>query len=248
MSVKSGAAAHEELLYRLGHKPVDGSTWDPIVEEYPFVRADPPDGFTVEPLAAKALWVATRPVPPLRDPAAYELGGKVNELNKPPVQGLATSDAEVRQAYCDSSIDITMRGGTTSGVVYPMAVCELAREYRLRNIGGASAGAIAAAASAAAEAGRSVTPEEPAEIPDDAARSQGHVRAGFAGFADCMAWLAQVDDPGTDEFRVGQLFRPTQPSLPLFRLVVAYMRRRYLAIPSCCSPAPSARCRSGPTS
>ena len=231
MSVKSGAAAYEELLFRLGHKPADDSTWDPIVEEYPFVRGDPPDGFTVEPLAAKALWVAASPVPPLRDPAAYELGGQVNELNKPPAQGLATSDAEARQAYCDSSIDITMRGGTTLGVVYPMAVCELAREYRLRNIGGASAGAIAAAASAAAEAGRSVRPEEPAEIADDAARSQGHVRAGFAGFADCMAWLAQVDDPGSDEFRVGQLFRPTQPSLPLFRLVVAYMRRRYLAIP-----------------
>ena len=40
--------------------------------------------------------------------------------------------------------DIVMKGGITSGVIYPLAVCELAGVYRLRNIGGTSAGAIAA--------------------------------------------------------------------------------------------------------
>lgn len=50
--------------------------------------------------------------------------------------------------------DIVMKGGITSGVIYPQAVAELARTYRLRNVGGASAGAIAAAAAAAAELGR----------------------------------------------------------------------------------------------
>lgn len=50
--------------------------------------------------------------------------------------------------------DIIMKGGITSGVIYPLAVCELARTYRLRSVGGASAGAIAAAAAAAAEVGR----------------------------------------------------------------------------------------------
>src|SRR6187399_3344956 len=50
--------------------------------------------------------------------------------------------------------DIVMKGGITSGVIYPLAVCELAGVYRLRNIGGTSAGAIAAAAAAAAEYGR----------------------------------------------------------------------------------------------
>src|SRR5262245_29470532 len=52
--------------------------------------------------------------------------------------------------YCD----MVMKGGITSGVVYPTAICELARQYQFRNIGGASAGAIAAAAAAAAEFGR----------------------------------------------------------------------------------------------
>jgi predicted acylesterase/phospholipase RssA len=52
--------------------------------------------------------------------------------------------------YCD----IVMKGGITSGVVYPLAAVELAEHYRFRNIGGTSAGAIAAAAVAAAECGR----------------------------------------------------------------------------------------------
>jgi predicted acylesterase/phospholipase RssA len=48
-----------------------------------------------------------------------------------------------------------MKGGITSGVVYPPAICELAKKYQFKSIGGASAGAIAAAAAAAAEKGRS---------------------------------------------------------------------------------------------
>ncbi len=50
--------------------------------------------------------------------------------------------------------DLVMRGGITSGVVYPAAVRRLAARYRFRGIGGASAGAIAAALTAAAEHGR----------------------------------------------------------------------------------------------
>jgi len=50
--------------------------------------------------------------------------------------------------------DVVMKGGITSGVTYPKAVCEIARVHRLRNVGGTSAGAIAAAAGAAAEVGR----------------------------------------------------------------------------------------------
>src|SRR5215831_14091506 len=57
---------------------------------------------------------------------------------------------QTQQRFCD----LVMKGGITSGVVYPKAVCELARAYRFKNIGGTSAGAIAAAATAAAELGR----------------------------------------------------------------------------------------------
>src|SRR5688572_801942 len=53
-----------------------------------------------------------------------------------------------------ATCDIVMKGGITSGIVYPWTVCDLAGRYRLVNVGGTSAGAIAAAAAAAAEYGR----------------------------------------------------------------------------------------------
>lgn len=63
--------------------------------------------------------------------------------------------------------DLVMKGGVTSGVVYPRLIAELATRYRFRNIGGTSAGAIAAAACAAAEYGRSHRkPDAFAELDD----------------------------------------------------------------------------------
>jgi predicted acylesterase/phospholipase RssA len=50
--------------------------------------------------------------------------------------------------------DLVMKGGITSGVVYPKLIARLSEKYRFHNIGGSSAGAIAAAACAAAEYGR----------------------------------------------------------------------------------------------
>lgn len=50
--------------------------------------------------------------------------------------------------------DLVMKGGITSGVVYPRLLLEVAREYRLVHVGGTSAGAIAAGLAAAAELGR----------------------------------------------------------------------------------------------
>ena len=47
-----------------------------------------------------------------------------------------------------------MKGGITSGIVYPAAILRLKDKYRFRNIGGTSAGAMAAALTAAAEYGR----------------------------------------------------------------------------------------------
>ena len=58
----------------------------------------------------------------------------------------ATQDAP-RFRYCD----LVMKGGITSGVVYPKAIAKLSRHYRFKSIGGTSAGAIAAAVTAAAE-------------------------------------------------------------------------------------------------
>ncbi|SET54412.1 Patatin-like phospholipase [Nitrosospira multiformis] len=51
----------------------------------------------------------------------------------------------------DRFCDLVMKGGITSGVVYPRAISLLSHHYRFRGIGGTSAGAIAAAITAAAE-------------------------------------------------------------------------------------------------
>jgi Patatin-like phospholipase len=50
--------------------------------------------------------------------------------------------------------DIVMKGGITSGVVYPKAILRLAHKYRFRAIGGGSVGALVAALTAAAELAR----------------------------------------------------------------------------------------------
>jgi predicted acylesterase/phospholipase RssA len=75
----------------------------------------------------------------------------VAEVSKPtfPEQARLRDAAsyDSRELTCD----LVMKGGITSGVVYPLAVAELATRYRFRNIGGTSAGAIAAAAAAAAQ-------------------------------------------------------------------------------------------------
>ena len=63
--------------------------------------------------------------------------------------------------------DVVMKGGITSGVVYPHAICELARAFRLVSIGGTSAGATAASAlqPPSTPRGRRLR-EAPAVVPD----------------------------------------------------------------------------------
>src|SRR5689334_957037 len=83
--------------------------------------------------------------------------------------------------YCD----IIMRGGITSGVVYPGAVVELAKQgYTFKNVGGASAGAIAAAMTAAAQYAKSKGSADP--------------KAGFDGIDAMPSWFGAdaVDKSG----------------------------------------------------
>ena len=76
---------------------------------------------------------------------------------------MATKSASPSYANPQRECDLVMKGGATSGLVYPRAVLELARQpepgeqktsYRFRSIGGTSAGAVAAAFTAAAEHNR----------------------------------------------------------------------------------------------
>jgi hypothetical protein len=98
--------------------------------------------------------------------------------------------------------DLVMKGGITSGIVYPGAVLELAKEYELANIGGTSAGAIAAALAAAAEL----------------RRKSGGGDAGFESLAKLPAWMAESDG---GQSRLLSLFAPTPASAPLFHTLLA---------------------------
>ncbi|HEX8153001.1 MAG TPA: hypothetical protein VF698_07755, partial [Thermoanaerobaculia bacterium] len=108
--------------------------------------------------------------------------------------------------------DMVMKGGITSGVVYPRAVCELAREFRLVNIGGASAGAIAAAVAAAAEL----------------ARSRGS-EAGFRRLETIAEELGRTN-PQTRRSNLLSLFRPNDETAPLFDLLLVPLMDKRSAV------------------
>jgi predicted acylesterase/phospholipase RssA len=103
----------------------------------------------------------------------------------------------------EQSCDIVLKGGITSGVVYPLALVALAEKYRFSNIGGTSAGAIAAAAAAAAEYGREIE------------------NAGFDR-------LAKI--PGEVGPNLLSLFQPTAVLKPLFNIFVAALTSRLAVI------------------
>ena len=174
------------------------SHWQP-----PYAPVDPSQGWLWRPDQAVK-------VPGLRSPDAYRLqpdphlGSRVH-LSPAAVLGtqdLECSDNQLRysaaqQAYVRSSLDVTMKGGIASGVIYPLALCELARHFRLRNIGGASAGAIAAALAAAAELGRAKQALEPASSGPDPAPA-GAPRDTPADTADDEPQAVMTQPPPTD--------------------------------------------------
>ena len=100
--------------------------------------------------------------------------------------------------------DLVMKGGVTSGVVYPLAVCELAKLYSFKNIGGTSAGAIAAASAAAAEYARRTGAQSP---------------AGFDALAKLPSFLGRTG-------QLVSLFEPSPRLASLFALATAAMRSR----------------------
>ena len=99
--------------------------------------------------------------------------------------------------------DLVMKGGITSGIVYPKAVLALKDTYRFRNIGGTSAGAIAAVATAAAEYGR------------DARDAEG--KDGFGRLDDLNAALMEKDF-------LRSLFQPSPKTEALMEVASAAMK------------------------
>jgi hypothetical protein len=225
VSVYRGRLAHEQLKERLGR---NGAA---AIDDRLALVDPPADGFEAAPLTG--LWAdPPEKVDTLRDPAAYEHDSGDVYLTLPPSKVLGSPDEPIsaaqQQNYCAHSVDLAMRGGTTSAVVYPLAICEVARHFRIRNVGGASAGAIGAATAAAAEIGRTGgrVSDQP---PTGAAFEQGRVRRGFTGLADSIAWIGEADG-GPTRYRLAQLFRPDRATLSLYRMLVAVMRRRWRAL------------------
>jgi predicted acylesterase/phospholipase RssA len=100
--------------------------------------------------------------------------------------------------------DLVMKGGITSGIVYPGAVVELAKEFRFINIGGTSAGAIAAALTGAAEH----------------RRQRDGSSDGFDALAKLPKWLGETEDGHS---RLLGLFKPSPETEPLFAIALAWL-------------------------
>lgn len=103
--------------------------------------------------------------------------------------------------------DIIMKGGVTSGIVYPSVVYSLVHTFRFRSIGGASAGAIAAAVTAAAELGR-FSP-----------------KGGFSYLKQITDKLAEASEKENEKSPANlfYLFQPAPPTKALFNLVVSFV-------------------------
>ncbi len=101
----------------------------------------------------------------------------------------------------DRPCDLVMKGGITSGILYPPAICRIAERFHLVGIGGTSAGAIAACAAAAAEYRR---------------RTSGR----GDGFERLEAVAEEIARPGS----LLDLFRPDAATEREFRLVLGALR------------------------
>ena len=113
-------------------------------------------------------------------------------------------NAPAAERYCD----LIMKGGITSGVVYPEAINQLSQHYRFKSIGGSSAGAMAAALTAAAEY----------------QRRQCGSSAGFELLAALPDQLGE-DIPATNTRRLLSLFQPQDGTHRLFAVLISALNR-----------------------
>src|SRR5258708_13187130 len=112
---------------------------------------------------------------------------------------MTMADQGSRFGQPEKICDIVLKGGITSGVVYPVALVAVAEKYRFSNIGGTSAGAMAAVAAAAAEYGRHTE------------------NAGF----DRLARIPDELGPN-----LVSMFQPTPALKPLFDIFVAALKAK----------------------
>jgi len=103
----------------------------------------------------------------------------------------------------DRCCDLVMKGGITSGVLYPGAVQEIGKRFHLIGIGGTSAGAIASCVAAAAEYRRRET-----------------------GTADGFEMLEKVAEELSGEGALLSLFRPDENTKKDFKRLLKIIERK----------------------
>jgi hypothetical protein len=105
--------------------------------------------------------------------------------------------------------DLVMKGGVTSGIVYPAAVCEIAHAFNIKSVGGTSAGAIAAALTAAAQYRRIRSQDKPDQ------------EAGYQRLDQIPEFLGK-------ERRLARLFAPNSETRALFDVVARVFSQKHL--------------------
>lgn len=121
------------------------------------------------------------------------------------------STASGPQAAGKPPCDLVMKGGVTSGIVYPAAIYQISRFFDIKSVGGTSAGAIAAALTAAAQFRRLTDGD-----------------AGYQRLSGLPEFLGS-------EGRLGKLFAPNSSTKSLFALMARILapcdlREKILAI------------------
>lgn len=106
--------------------------------------------------------------------------------------------------------DLVMKGGITSGVVYPKLIAKLAETWRFKSVGGTSAGAIAAAGCAAAELGRQT----------------GRKHDAFTELAKLPKMLGDPAQPGDKNSMLFRLFKPAPWLEGHFGVLVGALNRK----------------------
>ena len=106
--------------------------------------------------------------------------------------------------------DLVMKGGITSGVIYPKLIARLAEAWRFKSVGGTSAGAIAAAGCAAAELGR----------------QSGRNADAFAQLARLPKALGDPAAPGDRNSMLFRLFMPAPWLKNHFHVLVGALNRK----------------------
>ncbi|MGE5093951.1 MAG: hypothetical protein ACM3SO_02350 [Betaproteobacteria bacterium] len=112
---------------------------------------------------------------------------------------------DLGRRYCD----LVMKGGITSGVVFPKAIAKLATQYQFCNIGGTSAGAIAAAGAAAAEYRRATSTSAQEEM------------QGFRELSALPEFLSEM--PAGERSRLFHLFAPEARTRRHFAVLAAML-------------------------